>query len=205
LGVGCGGLWSYATGKAALTSHQRAAHVNRHVFRLAGPRVPASILGDSFDCVLSKGRFDYNVILEGSPLSDGVEVFSPLLHHIELAKLSQAVHEFVQTPKGTPATLCEFLNRLDELENDFVSKADRLLASFSEGVNQGRHVPAWLLGQRSHYLCTINFLRLIFCRVLLQQSFSKLSAWSEIRNHGMQAALAIVHMDNVPSIYQLLW
>lgn len=173
--------------------------------RLAGPRCPASIPADSFDCVLSTGRFDYNVILGGSPLSDGVVVFSPLLHHTELARLSQVLHEYVQTSKHSPESLCEFLNRLDELEGNFVSKVDCLLASFREGINQGRQVPVWLLGQRSHYLCTVNFLRLIFCRALLQPSFSRLPAWSKIRSHGMRAAEAIVHMDNAPSAYRLLW
>ncbi|KAF7177665.1 hypothetical protein CNMCM7691_006026 [Aspergillus felis] len=160
---------------------------------------------DSFDCILSVGRFDYNVILGGTPLSDGVVVFSPLLHHIELANLSQVLHEYIQTSNESSAALCEFFSKLDELEQGFVSKADRLSASFSAGVNLGQQTPVWLAGQRSHYLCTINFIRLILCRVLLQQSVSQLPAWAEIRASGMRAAMAIVYLHNVPPTYQLLW
>ncbi|KAJ5660682.1 uncharacterized protein N7484_000054 [Penicillium longicatenatum] len=172
---------------------------------LAGPRFPASISADSFDCILSVGRFDYNVILGGTPLSDGVVVFSPLLHQIELAKLSQVLHEYIQTSNESPTALCEFFSKLDELEEGFVSKVDHLSASFSEGMNLGQQMPVWLAGQRSHYLCTINFIRLILCRVLLQQSVAQLPAWSEIRSSGMRAAMAIVYMQNVPPTYQLLW
>ncbi|KAI0973188.1 hypothetical protein F4678DRAFT_478361 [Xylaria arbuscula] len=172
---------------------------------LAGPRFPASIQADCFNCVLTMGPFDYNIILGGSPLSDGVVVCSPLLHHIELGRLSQMLHEYVQTSQKSPAALCEFLNKLDELQDGFLSKADRLSESFSRGINQGQQEPLWLLGQRAHYLCTINFIRLILCRVLLHQKFSQLPAWWEIRNHGLRAALAIIHIHNVPPIYQLLW
>lgn len=31
------------------------------------------------------------------------------------------------------------------------------------------------------------------------------SSLSEIRGHGMKAVLEIVHMNNVPSTYELLW
>lgn len=115
------------------------------------------------------------------------------------------LHEYVESSNKSPAALCEFFNRLDELEDEFVSKADRLSASFSNNVNLNQQAPVWLAGQQSHYICTMNFIRLILCRVLLQHSFSQLPAWSEIRTRGMRAALAIVHTQNVPPTYQLLW
>lgn len=115
------------------------------------------------------------------------------------------LHEYVQTSHKSPATLCHFLNRLDELVTDFVSKIDRLSASCIDGINQGQQVPVWIWGQRAHYLCSINSIRLVLCRVLLQQSSVRLPAWSEIRSHGMRAAVYIVNMDNVPPAYQLLW
>lgn len=115
------------------------------------------------------------------------------------------LHEYVQTTRKSPTTLCQFLSTLDELEVDFVSKIDRLSASCRDGINKGLHVPVWLWGQRAHYLTTINFIRLVLCRILLQQDFAQFPAWSEIRDHGMRAALAIVRMDKVPPPYQLLW
>lgn len=115
------------------------------------------------------------------------------------------LHEYVKMSNKSPTTLCQFLNRLDELEHDFTSKADRLTASCRDGINQGLQVPVWIPGQRAHFLCSINFIRLVLCRALLQQNFVQLPAWSEIRNHGMRAALDIVHMNDVPPTYQLLW
>lgn len=91
------------------------------------------------------------------------------------------------------------------MEVDFVSKVDRLVVSCTNGINQGLQLPAWILGQRAHYLCTINFIRLVVCRVLLQPRFVQLPAWSEVHDHAMRAALDIAHMDDVPPTYQLLW
>ncbi|KAK4942028.1 hypothetical protein LTR10_018209 [Elasticomyces elasticus] len=169
---------------------------------LAGLRRPSLIQLDSFDCTLTAGNFDHHVTLGGSKVSDGTIVVSPLFDHIEMAKLARLVHDYVQLGKKTSATLCQFLRQLDELEQSFILKLSNLSASPAEAGSE----PVWLSGQRSHFLCSINFVRLIFCRILLEPRLSRLpAAWSEIRTHGMAAASKVVDGLTVNPVYQMMW
>ncbi|KAJ5563953.1 hypothetical protein N7513_000195 [Penicillium frequentans] len=165
------------------------------------PNIPS----DSFDCTVTIGQFDNNVILNGISSSDGDSMFSPLLHHIELAKVSQQVYEYLQIRKKSPTVLCEFLKNLSKLESDFVRKFESVSNSFAAGSNNSIREPLWVSGQRSHYLCTLNYLRLSLSRILLQPSISDLPVWSEIRSQAINAALNTVQMSEVPHVYRLMW
>lgn len=132
-------------------------------------------------------------------------MFSPLLHHVELAKLARHVYNYLQLRKKSPSTLCQFLQQLDTSEQNFIAKIDCLSASFVDGINRAQCEPEWVAGQRAHYLCTINYMRLTFCRVLLEPRLSQLEIWSEIHTHAMTAAFNIVHIANVPLVYRMMW
>ncbi|KAM0415971.1 hypothetical protein ACHAPT_013070 [Fusarium lateritium] len=168
-------------------------------------RHPPSIQSDSFDCTLSPGRFDHTLVLGASPVSDGVDVFSPLLHHMEIAKVARLFYDYQKIPNKSPEKLCNVLEKLGELENDFIGQVNQMSASFTHGMNQGQPEPSWLPAQKAHFICSINFIRLILCRILLEPTLSQLPVWAEIRSHGIRAALAIVHMKHVPPEYQLMW
>lgn len=139
-------------------------------------------------------------------MSDGTIAVSPLFHHMEIAKLARHVHDYVQIRRKSSETLCRFLRQLDELEQCFTLKLSRLSVSYAEGISETRSEPIWLCGQRSHYLCSINFVRLTFCRILLEPRLSQLpAAWSEIRTQGMTAASNVVDGLIVTPAYQMMW
>jgi hypothetical protein len=86
-----------------------------------------------------------------------------------------------------------------------MSQMDALIYSFSDGINKSHPVPLWVRGQKAHFLCTLNFIRLTLSRILLQPLLPKLPIISQIRSHANEAAMNVVHMSDVPQAYRMMW
>ncbi|KAL4810487.1 hypothetical protein BDV18DRAFT_156847 [Aspergillus unguis] len=162
-------------------------------------RRPPSIHPMTFDTEIKPGHFDSNIILNGLSISDG-NVLSPLLHHIALSKVARRVYDYTQAVKKSSAVLSQFLQQLRELEHEFISQIDRLICSFESGVNKSRAVPPWVYGQKAHYLCTLNFIRLTLSRILSQPSLPNLPIISQIRTCADEAAMHVVDLGHVPQV-----
>jgi hypothetical protein len=122
-----------------------------------------------------------------------------------MSKVARQVYDYTQSPKKSSALLSQFLRQLKVLEHDFLSQIDRLISSFVTGVNKSHPVPLWVYGQKAHYCCTLNFIRLTLSRILLQPSLPQVSILSQIRTQANEAAINVVEMDEVPELYRVMW
>ncbi|KAL2857315.1 hypothetical protein BJY01DRAFT_242387 [Aspergillus pseudoustus] len=168
-------------------------------------RRPPSIHPASFNSEISMGHSDRNIILNQPLVTENERLFSPLLHHVALSRLARHVYAYTQTPRKSPAALARFFHELRELEDEFLSEVEGLATVFTCNAGDSQSVPVWLAGQRAHYCCTLNFIRLSVAQVLLQPSLPSLPLIYEIGAQAMEAAMGIVQLGNVPEVYGLIW
>lgn len=173
--------------------------------RLGGPRRPPSIHINSFNCTLVNGDFDHDLTHKGFGVCTGEIKVSPLLHHLKLSVIARHVYDYMDSRNMSLTTLCQFLRRLDDLESDVCSTYENIELGFPGSSNRAMDGSSWVHGQRSHLLCSINFIRLVFCRVLLEPRLPTLPAWSELHLQASVATSNVVNMLIEPPVYQMMW